>query len=316
MRADRLVSIMLLLQTHPRLSTRELAARLEVSERTVHRDMEALSAAGVPVVAERGAKGGWLLLEPYQTNLTGLTDAEIQALFLTTPDKLLTDLGLRQAYSAALIKLQAALPTMQRQDAADIRERILIDLPGWRPSQGEERCFRPIQAAVLNNRRLRMAYERGNGTTVDREVDPLGLVAKGRVWYLIALVEDNIRTYRVSRVQHAVMLDESARRPPGFDLPQFWAKSSQDFVANLPRYPAVLRVHPDWIERIPNWWRFGRVEHVDPPDETGWYMVRVTFEVLDEAAGSVLACGPYAQVIEPDELRQQVQAWARAIAQG
>src|SRR5690349_16501082 len=127
MRADRLVSILLLLQTHERLSARELAIRLEVSERTILRDMDALSAAGIPVVAERGAHGGWSLLEPYQTNLTGLNDTEIQALFLTTPVKLLSDLGLRQAHDAALIKLQAALPHLQRQDAADIRQRILID---------------------------------------------------------------------------------------------------------------------------------------------------------------------------------------------
>lgn len=314
MRADRLVSILLLLQTHPRLTTRELAARLEVSQRTIHRDMDALSAAGIPVVADRGAHGGWSLLEPYQTNLTGLTDAEIQALFLATPARLLTDLGLRQAHNAALIKLQAALPAVQ-QDAINIRERILIDMPGWHPSKVEDRCFPIIQEAVLSNRRLRMVYDRSDGTTVKREVDPLGLIVKGQIWYLVAAVEGEIRTYRVSRIQNSQALDAPAQRPPDFNLAQFWAKSSEEFVANLPRYPALLRIHPEWIGRVPGWWRYGRVERVDPPDDTGWYTVSVNFEVLEEAAGSVLACGPFAEIIEPQELKQLVHEWAQAVAQ-
>ncbi len=315
MRADRLVSILLLLQTHPRMSTRELATRLEVSGRTIHRDMDALSAVGIPVVAERGAHGGWMLLEPYQTNLTGLTEAEIQALFLATPAKLLADLGLRQAQRAALIKLQTALPTVQRQGAADVRERILIDMPGWHPSTETEMCFGVVQEAVLSDRRLHIRYERGDGADVARDLDPLGLVAKGNTWYLVAAVDGQPRTYRVSRIQHAEVLDAAAQRPPDFSLAQFWARSSQDFVANLPKFPAVLRIHPDWIGRIPGWWRYGRVEHVDPPDDTGWYRVDVTFEVLEEAAGSVLACGPFAEVIEPDELRRLVQTWAQAIVE-
>jgi predicted DNA-binding transcriptional regulator YafY len=314
MRADRLVSILLLLQTHRRLTTRELAARLEVSQRTVHRDMDALSAVGIPVVADRGAHGGWSLLEPYQTNLTGLTDAEIRALFLTTPARLLADLGLRQAHSAALIKLQAALPVAQR-DAINIRERILIDVPGWHPLKAEDTCFPLAQEAVLSNRRLRMVYERSDGATIEREVDPLGLVVKGQIWYLVAAVKGEIRTYRVSRVQKAQVLDAPVQRPPDFDLTRFWAKSSEEFVANLPRYPALLRIHPEWIGRVPGWWRFGRVEHIDPPDETGWHTVSVNFEVLEEAAGSVLACGPFAEVIAPQELKQRVHEWAQAVAQ-
>jgi predicted DNA-binding transcriptional regulator YafY len=313
MRADRLVSILLLLQTHRRLTTRELAARLEVSQRTIHRDMDALGAAGIPVVADRGAHGGWSLLEPYQTNLTGLTATEIQALFVTAPARLLTDLGLRQAHSAALIKLQAALPATQ-QDAINSRERILIDVPGWHPSKAEDACFPIVQEAVLGNRRLWMAYERSDGTSVEREVDPLGLVVKGQTWYLVAAAEGEIRTYRVSRVQNAQILDLAAHRPPNFNLGQFWAKSSEDFITNLPRYPALLRIHPDWIGRVPGWWRFGRVDHIDPPDETGWHVVSVNFEVLEEAAGSVLACGPFAEVIAPEELKQRVHEWAQAVA--
>jgi predicted DNA-binding transcriptional regulator YafY len=312
MRADRLVSILLLLQTHKRLTGRELATRLEVSERTIHRDMEALSASGIPIVAERGSRGGWELLEPYQTNLTGLNNAEIQALFLTTPTKLLTDLGLRQVYDAALIKLQASLPFAQRQNAADLRERILVDTPGWHLSNDTDSCFPIIQDAVLGNCRLSIVYERSDGTTVEREVNPLGLVAKGRLWYLVAAVEGEPRTYRVSRIQSARIFDFPARRPPEFNLAAFWAKSSQEFVANLPRYPAQLRIHPDWIGRT-SWWRFAHVGHIDPPDDDGWYRIAVDFEVLEEAAGCVLSFGPFIKVIEPEELNLLVREWARLL---
>jgi predicted DNA-binding transcriptional regulator YafY len=315
MRADRLVSIILLLQTHGHLSARELAARLEVSERTIQRDMDALSTAGIPVVSERGAQGGWSLLEPYQTTLTGLNDAEIRALFLATPAKLLTDLGLHQAYDAALLKLQVALPHTQRQDALDVGERILVDMPGWRPSKAEETCFPIIQDAVLSGRRLHMVYARGDGATVEREVDPLGLVAKGNLWYLVAAVDEEARTYRVSRVQDAWMLDQPTQRPPDFDLAQFWAKSSQAFVANLPRYPATLRVHRDWVGRMQSWWRYAQVDHIALPDSSGWHVVEVRFEVLEEAAGNVLSFGPFAEVIAPDELNCLVREWAQRVAE-
>ncbi len=237
MRADRLLSILMMLQVHKRLTARELSARLEVSERTIHRDMEALSTSGVPVTAERGAAGGWSLLEPYETNLTGLNEAEIQALFLTTPEKLLNDLGLRQAYEGALVKLLAALPSMRRRDAEDMRKRIHIDAPGWHPSAVENDSFPTVQAAVWAGRKLKMTYLRGDETRVERTVDPLGLVAKGKVWYLVAGIEGEIRTYRISRVQAATVLDEACERPADFDLGAFWGQSTADFVANLPRYP-------------------------------------------------------------------------------
>jgi predicted DNA-binding transcriptional regulator YafY len=317
MRADRLISIMLLLQTQKRISARELASRLEVSERTIHRDMEALSTAGIPVLAERGMHGGWSLLEPYQTNLTGLNEAEIRALFLTTPVQLLTDLGLRQAYEAALIKLQAALPAVQQKDAKDVRQRILMDIPGWRPSSEAKEgsgCFPMIQSAVLNDLCLRIAYQRADGTTVEREVDPLGLVAKGKLWYLIAAAEGEIRTYRVSRVQNALCLDRSVTRPPGFDLAQYWAESSAEFVANLPRYLVRLRLHKDWVDYARANWRYARIERLDPPDAEGWCCVAVNFETLEEAAGNVLVCGPFVQVLEPEELKGTVRDWAAKVS--
>src|SRR5579871_117459 len=182
MRADRLLSIMLLLQVHRRMTASELARRLEVSERTIHRDMEALSAAGIPVTAQRGAGGGWLLLEGYRTNLTGLTNAEIQALFLTTPARLLADLGLGRASDAASIKLLAALPAVSRRGAEYARQRIHVDIAGWGQAEGSIPFLAALQDAIWQEYRVGIAYRRADGAAVERVVDPLGLVAKGSIW--------------------------------------------------------------------------------------------------------------------------------------
>src|SRR5712691_4174354 len=208
MRADRLLSVLLLLQVHRRLTARELAKRLEVSERTIHRDMDALSAAGFPVFAERGIGGGWMLVEGYRTNLTGLNKDEIQALFLTKPLRVLADLGLEKASNAALIKLSAALPSAHRDGAEHARQRIHVDVTGWNRSNESIEFLPALQEAIWQERKLKFSYQRGGGCdAVERLADPLGLVAKGSVWYLVAGVEGEIRSYRVSRVSGAALTE-------------------------------------------------------------------------------------------------------------
>src|SRR5262249_4628511 len=243
MRADRLLSILLLLQVHRRMTARTLAARLEVSERTIHRDMMALSGAGVPVIAERGTGGGWRLLEEDRTNLTGLNEAEVQALFLAKPPRLLADLGLDKAAEAAVIKLLAAIPATARQGAEEVRQRIHVDVPGWRREEEAIPYLPILQEAIWQERRLRFTYGyEGGGISIERVADPLGLVAKGSVWYVVAAVEGELRTFRVSRVRGATLLDEPCRRPPNFDLAAYWERSTAEFAASFPRYPAIVRV--------------------------------------------------------------------------
>jgi predicted DNA-binding transcriptional regulator YafY len=313
MRADRLLSILMLLQVHRRMTARDLARRLEVSERTIHRDMEALGTAGIPVRAERGTGGGWMLLEGYRTNLTGLREAEIQALFLAKPPRLLADLGLDKAAEAALLKLLAALPSMQRTSAQDIRARIHVDVPGWRPSEESAPLLPLLQEAVWQERRLRLTYQRGDGTTVERVVDPLGLVAKGRVWYLVGAVEGELRTYRVSRALAAEMTAEPCVRPPDFDLATYWEQSSARFSANLPRYPAVVRVSPALLPRIREGGRFARIEREYPADGDGWARLAMLFEEEHGACEYVLGFAPEIEVIEPDALRERVVRAAEAL---
>lgn len=313
MRADRLLSILLLLQVHHRMTAHELAKRLEVSERTIHRDMEALSTAGVPVIAERGVGGGWSLLEAYQTNLTGLTETEIQAVFLTKPARLLTDLGLQQASEAALIKLLAALPSLSRRDAEHVRQRIHIDAAGWHNPEEAVPYLPTLQDAIWQERKLHLTYQRGDDTTVERLIDPLGLVAKGSVWYLVAAVEGEMRTYRVSRVQSARVTDQSCVRPPDFDLAAHWEQSSADFMANLPRYPATIRVSPAILSYMRFAGRYARIEHADPPDADGWIRLSMLFEEEHSACEYVLGFGSQIEVVEPEALREKVIQAAESI---
>ena len=311
MRADRLLSILLLLQVHRRMTTGDLARRLEVSTRTIHRDMEALSGAGVPVVAERGTGGGWHLLEEYRTNLTGLSEGEVQALFLATPTRVFADLGLAKVADAALLKLRAALPP--RHSAVDLRQRLHVDVAGWRQAEGAVPLLPIFQEAVWQERRVRMAYQRNDGSAVDRVVDPLGLVAKGSLWYLVAASDGELRTYRISRVQEATLLDEAVARPAGFDLGEFWARSSSEFLTRLPRYHATIRVAPAALRQLRLAGRYARIEDQGPPDEEGWHTLRMVFEDAQGAREFVLGCGAQAEALAPPALRDEVLQAAEGI---
>lgn len=313
MRADRLLSIMLLLQVHRRVTARELAKRLEVSERTIHRDMEALSTSGVPVYAERGSHGGWMLMEEYRTNLTGLTKAEIEALFLNKPAKLLTDLGLSKASNAASVKLLAALPAAHRDAAEYARQRIYVDTTSWNPTKEPFPFLPVIQAAVWQGQRLRFLYGRGDCDAVERVVDPLGLVAKGSVWYLVAAVEGEIRSYRISGVQDVEVLDEPCQRPKDFDLAAYWEQSLASFKASLPRYQARVRVSPAIFPRLSYAGRFARIERTGAPEADGWREVSIRFDTEEIACEYMLSFGAQLEVLEPPELREKVIQLAASV---
>jgi predicted DNA-binding transcriptional regulator YafY len=313
MRADRLLSILLLLQVNRRMTAGSLAKRLEVSPRTIHRDMEALSMAGVPVYAERGASGGWVLPDSYRTDLTGLTEAEIQALFVTTPARLLADLGLEKASDAALVKVLASLPSITRREAEHMRQRIHVDGAGWHQTADEVPTLPTLQEAVWLEQKVRIGYRRNDGATIEREVDPLGLVAKGRLWYLVAAVGEEIRTYRVSRMEAVEVLDEAAVRPAGFDLAAFWAASSAELVANLPRYPITVRIAPEVVRRLWIPGAYARVEHVGEPEADGWQTAELVLQTESEACSYVLGFGARMEVVTPLEFRERVIREAASI---
>lgn len=233
MRADRLMSALLQLQAHGQLTGRELAKRLEVSERTVHRDMEALSSAGVPVFATRGAQGGWQLDEEWRTQVPGLDEAELRALLMAQP-RALGDVRLAAAAERALGKLMAALPVSLREQAASMRERLYVDTTAWRGTAENLSMLPIVQESVSRDRKLTFQYWR-SGERVERTVDPLGLVAKGSTWYLYANTPRGYRTYRISRMEEARLLDEPSIRPPNFNLAAQWKISTEEFAEEVKR---------------------------------------------------------------------------------
>jgi predicted DNA-binding transcriptional regulator YafY len=291
------------------MTARDLAKRLEVSERTILRDMDALSGSGVPVVAERGTGGGWSLLDEYQTKLTGLNPAEIQALFFARPSQWMADLGLKQPSETAWIKLQASLPPGARPQAEFVRQRILIDPRSWRDPAGAIPCLPILLDSLWRQRRVRFVYEKVLGEPGERTADPLGLVARGSTWYLIALVEEQPRTYRVSRIRAVTILDERGTRPEDFDLTAWWEKSATEFREKLPRYYATFladRSVMHWI-RYRGW----RLEQETPESER--VRMRVRFDAEEEALQFVLSFGGAVEVVDPGELRSKVVTRAAAI---
>ena len=310
MRADRLISIVLLLQANGRMTAETLAARLEVSQRTILRDMDALSTAGVPVVAERGTGGGWRLIDGYETKLTGLTPAEIRSLFLARPPALLAELGIKEAADAAWLKLRAALPVGFREQAELVRQRLLIDSRSWRDSAESLTSLPVILESLWSGQRLRFLYEKADGEVSERQVDPLGVVARANRWYLVAAKGDEQRTYRVSRIRSAEILAERANRPDGFDLSTYWETSTNRFREHLPRYEATFLVTHDILPWV--CYRSWRVlERVQDGER---YRVSMRFDAPEEARQFALAYGTELEVLEPQALRDYVIATARAVA--
>lgn len=311
MKADRLLSLLLLLQAHGRLTGRQLAARLEVSERTVHRDMEALCAAGVPVYALRGAQGGWQLEENWRTQVPGLDESELRALLMAQP-RALGDSRLAHAAERALGKLMASMPATMREQAASIRQRLHVDSAGWRGTSENLSMLPVVQDAVSRDRRLAITYFRRGGECVERTVDPLGLVAKGSSWYLVARTIEGFRTYRVSRIEQATLLELPSERPANFDLAAYWTDSAARFEEALPRYRARLRIEPQtarWLKM----WRASWSEDPEPPRTDGWLTLRMVFDTEDEACFVVLGLGRRVDVLEPEALRTRVAAEAAAV---
>jgi predicted DNA-binding transcriptional regulator YafY len=294
LRADRLISILLLLQVHRKVTAGELAKRLEVSERTILRDMDALSGVGVPVVAERGSGGGWSLLDGYQTKLTGLTVAEIQSLFLARP---------------------ARLMAASRHQADFARERILVDTRGWRDPAESVACLPVLLDALWRARQVHFAYNPVLGQPGERTVDPLGLVAKGSVWYLVARPQrvegkaDEPHTYRVSRIREAVILDHAAAALAGFNLAKYWEQSAAEFRDKLPRYYAAFLASRD----VMTWVRYRGWRLEQEVAEGDLVRLRLRFDSEEEATQFTLSFGGRIEVVEPPELRTKVQACAHAI---
>ncbi|GAA3388007.1 helix-turn-helix transcriptional regulator [Cryptosporangium minutisporangium] len=325
MRADRLLSLLLLIQTRGRMTAQELADELEVSVRTVYRDVEALSAAGVPLYADRGPAGGYQLVDGYRTKLTGLTIDQAESLFLVGMPGPAAALGLGTELAATELKLLAALPGELRTRAERMRERFHLDAPGWFREAEHVPHLGSLADAVWNQRRIRARYRRWRAPReVERVWDPLGVVLKAGVWYFVARTvpesgDSEVRAYKVSHLLDVEALPERFERPEGFDLAEYWQEWTQRFERNLIRGTAEVRLSPQGLERLqhllggPAMVQAARA-NAEPPDEDGWLRTAIPVEHLRKAHGDFLALGADVEVLGPPELRTMIVGTVKALA--
>lgn len=316
MRASRLVALLLLLQARGGMTAAELARALEVSVRTIHRDVEALGAAGVPVYAERGPHGGIRLVDGYRTRLTGMTSDEAEALFLSGLPGPAAELGLGTVVAAARLKVLAALPPELRGRATRLLERFHLDAAGWFRGGETVPHLAAIADCVWEGRRLEIDYDRGD-RLVTRPLDPLGLVLKAGTWYLVAAHDDQLRTYRVSRVRGVAALDGPARRPEGFDLASYWTESIATYERESPRVEVTVRVRREagrWLEDVLDASVLAGAVELPDPDPAAWRRLRLRMDWPREVAGRLLAMGGALEVLEPADLRAEIAALAAEVA--
>lgn len=318
MRASRLISLLLLLQSRETMTATELARELEVSERTVYRDVLALSAAGVPVYADRGRAGGYRLLGGYRTRLTGLTRDEAEALFLAGLPGPAGDMGLADAVAAAELKVLAALPASLRDAPARTEQRFHLDVPGWFRAAEPPPWLAELARAVWRDRVVELRYRRGE-REVTRSVQPYGLVLKSGVWYLVGRVDDGYRTYRVDRVVDVEVGEATFDRDEGFDLGGYWREQAEAFLRSMISERVIVRLSPAglralrWAAEAP----FAYEEAVaaaGEPDGQGWVVTRVPVESVPVAYDVLLRLGPEVEVLDPPELRERFVEAARRSA--
>lgn len=308
MRSDRLLSLMMLLQNRRHMTAEELADELEVSKRTIYRDIDALSVIGVPVYANGGPGGGYALLDGYRTTLTGLNKSEIQALFMLTLPGPASDLGVSQQLKTAILKLTSSFADDHNEHANYLRQRLHLDATKWFQTNEPVPHLKTLQEAVWTDHQLVLSYRRSNGTVSERTISPYALVAKASVWYLVAATEQGTRVYRVSRIEALQITQTHFTRPQDFDLAEFWVGWMTNYKTSLPKYPVTLRISPDLAPILPSILGNNARALVEQAqtDSEGWRIINYSFEKMEEAQAYILGMGASVDVIAPEELRVNV----------
>ncbi len=319
MRADRLLSLLMLLQARGRLTAGKLARELEVSERTIYRDIDALSAAGVPVYGEPGPEGGYALLDSYRTNLTGLTEGEVRALFMLSIPQPLADLGVGRELGAALRKLSAALPAARRSEEQRVRQRFHLDATGWDRVEESAPHLPTVHQAVWQDRKLHLAYRiQPLAIHVEQTVNPYGLVAKAGIWHLVYGINGAVRVLRVAALLDARLSEESCERPADFELARFWREWCAARDMGQVRYLVTVRVAQDFVSELPVYFGDAVRNQIALAGETpagaeGWLTLRLPFESLEAARARILSFGRGVEVLEPSALRRSIVDYAEQI---
>lgn len=314
MRASRLLSILILLQLRVRLTAEDLAGEFEVSVRTIYRDIDALSAAGVPVYGDRGPGGGFALLDGYRTRLTGLASDEAEAMLMIGMPGTAKALGLGAAASRAQGKLMAALGDKGRADADRIAGRFHIDPADWYRATEPATYLPTVARAVIDQQRLAMTYESWENVR-ERIVDPMGLVQKGGAWYLVGRVDADLRTYRMAAIQALEVLGQQFDRPMDFDLAAHWTEQLERFERDLRKESAELRASALGLKRIAELGAYAveAVEGAITSNPDGWADFTLPYEDIDQASRAILSIGDEVEVLEPPALRQAIIDMAKAV---
>ena len=312
MRAERLVAIVLLLQTHRQLTAGDLAERLEVSERTIRRDLDSLCYAGVPLYSQRGRGGGWALLDGHKINLSGMTSSEAQALLLVAGPQALADLGVGEGVRSALRKLLAALPEATRERALQAQAAVHVDPAKWGRQYEPAPLLAKLRDAVVNGTEIEITYTKPAAGPEKRVIEPYGLVAKDGVWYVVAGGESGIRTFRVSRVSDAEPTGRKAAKPEGFDLEAAWEAVTRRMTERMPAFVVDFTVRRDsapWVE-LSMAWMIG-VERLDAAGDAVCY--RGSFPSAAAAAAELARFGDRVTVVSPAEVKDELVRLGRAL---
>lgn len=316
MRADRLLSLLLLLQRHRQLSAQALSSELGVSVRTIYRDVEALCAAGIPIYAEYGVNGGYRLVEDYRTPLTGLTNDELNALLMLDIPEPLARLTIGKYLKSALLKLFAALSAHRE---VRLNGKIYLDWVGWGLEQAKAPHLQKLYEAVFQDYRVRLRYRlwQSRGIEITRVVDPYGLVAKAGAWYLVYSGNGRLHTHLVSDLLNVQVLDEVFERPSSFNLESYWKAVAAAHETDVRRFSILVRVSPELLPWLPLDVETAELQaqaHVLDDDGSGWTRLKIAFRSFESARTWVLGMGVAVEVLEPESLRLSVHDFASQIA--
>ena len=316
MRADRLISIVMLLQTHERMTADELSRELEVSSRTIYRDVTALNTAGIPIYTDRGPGGGIALLESYRTTLTGMDEDETQALFMLGIPQALIELGVDQKLKRALLKLTAALPPRQQIIQAQTQQRILLDSTPWHTLAEPAPHLAILHSAIWNDKRVKLVFRGEFNTKIEIKMEPLGLVAKMNTWYLVGRANEYLRVLKIADILDVEALTDNFTRDADFDLETFWTEWCEASINRRTVYMTKLRIAPGLVAKL-NLYLGGEINYkVSDNDEVGtndWKVVTILYDNFFSARESILNFGRAAEVLEPEVLRLSVIDYASQI---
>ena len=305
MKADRLISILMLLKVHKQLTAKDLAKRLEVSVRTIYRDIESLSSLGIPIFTDRGTNGGIKLLGDYQTSLSGLNKDELYSLFIPTGDKVLDDLGIGKLKDSTMIKLLGDSSTYQINEIKNIQDYIFIDMYTWgeNPLKVDTAILSILKEGIWNSKVLNIAYKKINETK-NVLLNPLGLVCKRGIWYLIGENNDIIKTYKVSNIESALLTDILFDRPKDFNLEKYWKSSTSNFKSSIPKHTFTFKVNPSIVNHIKSR-QFISISNIVVEDDNIY--MDIDFDAVFQGIEFAFGYGKDIEIIYPIDARTEIK---------